>query len=319
MAVRIAGVVNTLNEAHNIRYALSTLLPWCDDVVVVDQNSTDGTAEIAREMGARVFQHEWTGGIGDAARAFAVAQAQADRVLILDADEMIPPALARYLREQASAEDSPDVLLVPRVNVIMGRIMRHGTNWPSRRARFFRPGCVEISGRIHHGLKARPDALVREVPARPELAIWHFSYPDVRTVVEKVNRYTTIEAEQALSRGELPPRSARPFLGSAARWFWGSYVRDNGYRDGTAGLVLAVSRAYYRFLRAAKMWEQPRAAERERQVRAVRERLVAAHGGGQRLVEGHAEGARLDAYPPPEPSVAAPSADARSADPAFPE
>jgi len=99
----------------------------------------------------------------------------------------------------------------------------------------------------------------------------------VRTVVDKVNRYTTIEAEQALSRGEPPPRSARPFLGGAARWFWGSYVRDRGYRDGTAGLVLAVSRAYYRFLRAAKMWEQPRAGEREERVTALRERILSRH------------------------------------------
>lgn len=274
--MRIAGVVNTLNESHNIRYALGTL-GWCDDLVVVDQYSSDGTADIAREMGARVFQHERTGGIGDAARAFAVEQAEADWVLILDADEMIPPALARYLRDEVSKNDPADVFLLPRANIIMGRMMRHGTNWPSRRARFFRPGTVDISGRIHHGLVPVPGVSVLRTPARVELAIWHFSYADVQTVVEKVNRYTTIEAGQALQRGEPAPRSARRFLASGARWFWTSYIRDRGYRDGTTGLILAVSRAYYRFLRAAKMWEAPRAAARDQGVREVRERLVASH------------------------------------------
>ncbi|MDQ3491868.1 MAG: glycosyltransferase family 2 protein [Chloroflexota bacterium] len=287
--MRIAGVVNTLNESHNIRYALGTL-GWCDDLVVVDQHSSDGTPDIARAMGARVFQHERTGGIGDAARAFAVEQADADWVLILDADEMIPPALARYLREQVSKGDPADVFLLPRANIIMGRMMRHGTNWPSRRARFFRPGAVQISGRIHHGLKPLPGVRVLQTPARIELAIWHFSYADVQTVVDKVNRYTTIEANQSLERGEPAPRSARRFLASGARWFWTSYVRDRGYRDGTAGLILAVSRAYYRFLRAAKMWEASRLPERERQVLDVRERLVAEHGTAretERLAAGH--------------------------------
>jgi glycosyltransferase involved in cell wall biosynthesis len=281
VTVRIAGVVNTLNEAHNIRYALGTLLSWCDDVVVVDQHSTDGTPEVAREMGARVFSHPWTGGIGDAARAFAVAQAETEWVLILDADEMIPPELGRWLRHAVEDDPPVDVFMLPRANVIFGRVMRHGTNWPSRRARFFRPGAVEISGRIHHGLEPRPDARLRNVPARERLAIWHFSYGDVETLVEKVNRYTTIEARQAAERGERPPASARRFLASAGRWFWRSYVRDRGYRDGTGGLVLAVSRTYYRFIRAAKQWEAPRMAARRDSVARFRDALVAEHGNAR--------------------------------------
>lgn len=277
MTARIAGVVNTLDEAHNIRYALGTLLSWCDDVVVVDQHSSDGTPQIAREMGARVFDHEWTGGIGDAARAYAVDRADGEWILILDADEMIPPALAQWLREQVAQDPAVDVFMLPRANIIFGRFMRHGTNWPSRRARFFRRDAVRISGRIHHGLEPRPGARLRNVPARPELAIWHFSYRDIASLVQKIDRYTTIEVQQATERGERPPRSARRFLASAGRWFWRSYLRDRGYRDGTGGLVLAVSRAYYRFLRASKAWEQPRLAARDARIVAVRDQLVRGH------------------------------------------
>ena len=66
--VRISGVINTLNESSNIRYALGSLLPWCDEVIVLDQHSEDGTAAIAAEMGARVVQHERTGHRGGGAR-----------------------------------------------------------------------------------------------------------------------------------------------------------------------------------------------------------------------------------------------------------
>ncbi len=289
---RIAAVVNTLDEAHNIRYALGTLLPWCDDVVVVDQHSSDGTPEIAREMGARVFEHEWTGGIGEGARAFAVEQAIGDWILVLDADEMIPRALGRWLRDAVERDPDVDVFLVARANVIFGRRMLHGTNWPSRRARFFRRGTMTISGRIHHGLEPVAGARLRNVPPGLELAIWHFSYPDVETLVEKVNRYTTIEARQAAERGERPPGSPRRFLLSAGRWFWRSYLRDRGYRDGTGGLILAVSRAYYRFLRAAKAWERPRVAARQAEVLAVRERLVREY---QTLDSAHRDRARTSA------------------------
>ena len=273
MTVRISALVNTLNEAHNIRFALGTLLPWCDEVIVVDQGSEDGTAEICRGMGARVVTYPRTGFV-ETARAFGVEQATGDWILILDADEMIPKALGRWLRDAVEQDPDVDVFLVARANVIFGRRMLHGTNWPSRRARFFRRGTMTISGRIHHGLAPVAGARLRNVPPGLELAIWHFSYPDVATLVEKVNRYTTIEAQQAAERGERPPRSARPFLLSAARWFWRSYLRDRGYRDGTGGLILAVSRAYYRFLRAAKAWERPRVAARQAEVLAVRERLV---------------------------------------------
>ena len=67
---RISGVVIALNEAHQLHYALSTLLPWCDEVIVVDQHSEDDTAKIAEEMGATVYQHDRTGGIADPARRF---------------------------------------------------------------------------------------------------------------------------------------------------------------------------------------------------------------------------------------------------------
>ena len=64
---RISGVVIALNEAHQLHYALSTLMPWCDEVIVVDQHSEDETASIAEEMGATVHQHDRTGGIADPA------------------------------------------------------------------------------------------------------------------------------------------------------------------------------------------------------------------------------------------------------------
>jgi hypothetical protein len=164
--------------------------------------------------------------------------------------------------------------MVPRANVILGRWMRYGSNWPSRHARFFRPGKLEIGDRIHRSIGPARGARVRRLPADPGLAIWHFPGGDLSDLVRKVDRYTTIEAQQAVERGVSPPRPA-DLLREAARYLWNQYVRDRGYRDGTMGLAVALTRAYYRVLTAAKIRELPLRETRAAQVRGVRERLLA--------------------------------------------
>jgi glycosyltransferase involved in cell wall biosynthesis len=276
---RISGVMITLNEAHQVHFALGTLVPWCDEVVVVDQHSDDGTAEIARSLGARVLTHERTGGMADPARRFAVSQATGDWVFILDADEMVPPRLAAELRRLAESDAPVEVVMVPRANVILGRWLRYGSNWPSRHARFFRPGGASIGDRIHHSLEPARGARVERLPADPGLAIWHFPGGDLSYLVRKVDRYTTIEARQALERG-VPPAGPAHLLRDAARYLWRQYIRDRGYRDGTMGLAVALTRTYYRVLTAAKIWEAPRLEARRAEVSAVRGRLLSRWGEG---------------------------------------
>ena len=270
---RISGVVIALNEAHQLHYALGTLVPWCDEVIVVDQHSEDDTAAIAEKMGAVVYQHDRTGGIADPARRFAVSKASGDWIFILDADEMVPPTLARHLRELADSDPEIDVVLVPRANVILGRWLRYGNNWPSRHSRFFRPGSLLMTDRIHKSIAPAPGTRRHKLDADPALAIWHFPGGNLSDLVRKVDRYTDIEARQAYARGK---RIEGPWdlLIDAGRYLWRQYIRDRGYRDGTMGLAVALTRTYYRVLTAAKLWELPGKKHRAAQVQAVRERLL---------------------------------------------
>jgi glycosyltransferase involved in cell wall biosynthesis len=270
---RISGVVIALNEEHQLHYALATLLPWCDEVIVVDQHSEDGTARIAEEMGAVVHQHDRTGGIADPARRFAVSKASGDWILILDADEMVPPSLAAHLREFADSDPAADVAMVPRANVILGRWVRHGNNWPARHARFFRPGSLLMTDRIHKSIEPAPGARRHKLAADPALAIWHFPGGNLSDLVRKVDRYTDIEARQAYARGRRVDHPAQLFP-EAIRYFWRQYVRGRGYRDGTMGLAVAITRTFYRVLTAAKLWELPRKKARTEEVMAVRERML---------------------------------------------
>ena len=280
----ISGVVIALNEAHQLHYALSTLRPWCDEVIVVDQHSEDETARIAEEMGAIVYQHERTGGIADPARRFAVSKATGDWIFILDADEMIPPTLATHLRELVEPDPDIDVVLVPRANLILGRWIRHGNNWPSRHARFFRPGSLLMTDRIHKSIAPAPGTRRHKLAADPALAIWHFPGGNLTDLVRKVDRYTDIEARQAYARGRRVNRPLDLF-GEAVKYFWRQYLKGQGYRDGTLGLAVAITRTYYRVLTAAKLYELPRKKARKEEVRLVRERMLKRWAADPRSLE----------------------------------
>ena len=95
---RISGVVIALNEAHQLHYALSTPIPWCDEVIVVDNGSTDRTAEVARQAGAVVVREPRAGyGYACAAGVRAAAEQDAEVLVFLDADGSFDPAQIRDL------------------------------------------------------------------------------------------------------------------------------------------------------------------------------------------------------------------------------
>jgi glycosyltransferase involved in cell wall biosynthesis len=272
---RIVGVLCTYNEEHRIADSLGSLIGWCDEVLVVDQHSTDRTREIAASMGARVELHERVG-LPEPARDWARDHVDADWVLFLDADELIPSTLAAYLRRHLAADAPFDVLLVPRANIELGRWLRSADSWPSRKARVARPQALEITTRIHRGMRPRPGMRVARLPADKALAIWHFHHVDLETMVANVNRYTTIELEQTAAKKIRRP-SAFELVTRPVRWLWRFYVLQQGYRDGRAGLVVAVTRAYYHFLVVAKRWDRVVAAERAPALAAARARILEGH------------------------------------------
>lgn len=295
---RIVGVLCTFNEEHRIRDSLGSLVSWCDEVVVVDQHSTDRTREIAAVMGARVELHPNVG-LPEPARDWARNHVEADWVIFLDADEIVPATLAVYLRRVLTAESPFDVLLVPRVNIELGHWLRSADSWPSRKARIARPQALDITTRIHRGMKPRKGMRVGRIPADKALGIWHFHHVDLHTMVANVNRYTTIELDQTAAKRIKTP-SARELVTKPVTWFWRNYLRQRGFRDGRAGIVVAVTRGYYHFLLVAKRWDRATASARTAQLAAARARLLEGHE--------HLDDAarRAAALPDPEPAVAAP-------------
>lgn len=274
----ISVVINTLNEEANLPYAIGSVRPWADEIVVVDMHSDDGTAALARELGARVFLHERMG-FADPAREFAIAQTTGDWVLILDADELVPLPLSRRLREIGDGDEA-DVVLVPKLAYLLGEAL-HRTGWGLDQGRlplFFRRGFLHTGATVHAFLHPVPNARVIALPARAELAIAHFNYLDLTDFIERLNRYTSIEAEQAIARGSRP--RAWKALAAAARELVRRYLRQGGWRDGWRGLYLSLFMAFYRIAIVAKQEERARVGPRqtvEAHYREEKERLLRAY------------------------------------------
>lgn len=247
---KITVVVNTFNEEKNLPRALSSIKDWAEEVVVCDMHSTDKTVEIAKKFRAKIFTYPQTGYV-EPARNFVLRQASGKHILVLDADEEIPPTLAEKLKK-ITEEEKFDYVLIPRKNIIFGKWIQNSRWWPDYVIRFFKKGKVTWSDKIHSVPEARGKEL--KLALNEENALIHYNYTSISQYLERLNRYTTIQAQQLVAEGysfnlaDLVKRPTDEFL---SRFFAGE-----GYKDGFHGLVLASLQALSEFIVYLKVWEK---------------------------------------------------------------
>ena len=246
----ISAVIITLNEEVNISRAILSVKPWVDEVVVVDMMSDDRTAEIAVSLGSRLYEYPRVGFV-EPARATAVDYAAGEWVLILDADEVISCSLGRELR-QIAERDEADVCHLPRLNYVLGKPMFFGQHSPGRdvQVRFFKKGSLRFSDRIHSFPEPKTGARVYTVQFAGNRAIHHFHAATASQLIDKMNRYTTTEAEQILQ--ECKRAAPWRLLLFPPVFFIQGYIFNQGWRDGWRGFYWASLMAFYRLTRETK-------------------------------------------------------------------
>ena len=224
---------------------------------------------MARHFGAEIHFHERVNYV-EPARAFAVEKCRGDWVLILDADELVPAPLSRALLALASS-GTADAARLPRQNYLFGEAIHHG-GWGAeedRQLRFFRRGAVELSPRIHAVIQASPGARVTDLPGGPGMALVHFSYLDVSDFLQRLDRYTSIEARDALERGETP--GGAKVVAAALREFARRFFKRRGFRDGWRGAALAAFMSFYQIATMAKLRELESSGPREKVIERYHE------------------------------------------------
>jgi glycosyltransferase involved in cell wall biosynthesis len=219
-----------------------------DEIVVCDMYSVDGTLSIVSQYDAKVVMHDRCG-IVEPARAFAISQASKEWVLLVDSDEVAPPALEDYLYNIPSQADIPDGLWIPRKNYFMNKLMR--SSFPDYQMRFFRKErFVDWPATIHsHPLI---EGSIRKAPPRKELALVHLERNRIAAMVSKTNHYTDKEIERDKNAGA----TVAGLLLKPCYRFLKLYVFKGGFLDGRAGLIYAMLGAYNKFLTLSKSIEK---------------------------------------------------------------
>ncbi|MBI3252147.1 MAG: glycosyltransferase family 2 protein [Candidatus Omnitrophica bacterium] len=242
--MNLSAVLITRNEEDKIGSCLKNL-SFCDEIIVVDSGSTDGTVAGAERHGARVVVKPFVDFASQ--KNFAVAQARGEWILSVDADEIVTPALREEIRGCLERPSAAAYSLVRR-NFIFGKRLRFGGSGHDEPVRLFRKGRARFEGLVHETL--RVDGAVGRLTA----PLLHYSTADVRSFFRKLSLYAELEA-RSLVRGKAGmPLSSRGLWKPVGR-FSQRYFIWGGFLDGAPGFIFAVLSGYYEFVREAIFWE----------------------------------------------------------------
>jgi len=243
----VAAVIITKNEEANIGPCLESVA-WADDRIVVDACSADRTAEVAKSAGARVFVRPWPG-FGPQ-KNFGMDQAQAEWILIVDADERVTDALRQEIQSVVRALPRPEIagFEIPRRNFFYGRWMRGGAMYPDYQIRLFRRTTSRYDDVLLHEhlhLHGRIERFLEPMD--------HYSIPTIGHHVRKMTHYTTLGAREKLKRRARV--SVLALAGNHMGTILKTYVLRSGWQDGIHGVIAAMFAGMFTFVKYAKAWE----------------------------------------------------------------
>jgi len=241
-AVSITGTIITYNEENRIAAAIASLA-CCDEVLVVDSESTDRTREIAERCGARVLVRPWEG--YSKQKNFAAAKARHDWILSLDADERVSVELANeVVRWKDSGEGA--AVSMPRRTFYLGAWIGHSGWYPDRKIRLYDRRRARWTGDFVHEALSVEGALI---PLVGDLL--HFPYRDWPDHLRRIDRYTQLAAKAAKESGKSGS-FARLVLAPPLS-FLKAFVLRAGFLDGWRGALIAAAGARYVFLRELRL------------------------------------------------------------------
>lgn len=240
-------VIIARDEADRIADCIRSV-PAADEVVVFDSGSTDGTPELAESLGARVVRTDWPGHVAQKNRALAAAQG--DWVLSLDADERLSPGAAVEVSAVLAAPGEAVGFSFPRCSRWLGRPIRHGRWYPDRKLRLVRAGVARWTGDDPH------DRLEANGPVRRLVGdIDHFPFRDFGEHLATIQRYGALSAASLARRGvsahwyDLALRPPAHFLDA--------WLLRRGFLDGMPGLMLAGLGASHVLAKWGRLYFEP--------------------------------------------------------------
>lgn len=255
-------IIAAKDEAAEIAACIASVA-WADEVIVVENDSTDDTVQVARDAGAAVFSHPFTT-IGRQRNA-AIARARNDWIFVVDADERATPEIGAEIGGVVRGAGREVAYRVRRRNFFMSREIRHGGWERDRPVRLFRARMRYDERPVHEHVLT--DGPVGELRA-PML---HHPYASLDEYFAKLDRYSRWWAEQNAARGRRA--GVWTIVVKPPARFWSMYLLRGGFLDGAAGVVICVLAAISVAAKYARLWELGRATQRPQAARVPGSRL----------------------------------------------
>lgn len=238
----ISAVILTGNEEENIRECLKSV-SWCDEILVIDDESTDKTVLIAEEFGTKVIKHPLNDDFGQQ-RNFGLSQAKGDWILFVDADERVSGELRDEIKEKILLSNINGFYL-RRIDFFMGRWLKHGEISNIKLLRLGRKNAGKWERTVDEVWKIGGNIETLKNP------LLHYSHSSLTQFLENINRRSTMNAEYLFKTGKkinlfewLKPKFK----------FIQNFFFKLGFLDGTAGFVFAVLMSLHSFSVRVKLY-----------------------------------------------------------------
>lgn len=240
----VTVIILAKNEEQNIKDCIETV-SFADEVLVIDDFSTDKTREIAMSMGARVVQHAMNGDWGGQ-QTFGIQEATSKWILFLDADERISPELGVEI-VKAVQKDEKKAYWMQRRNKFYYNEATHGVLRPDYVLRLMPAEGSYVEGYVH------PAIITPYEEAKLQGPMYHYTYDNWQQYFNKFNNYTTLAAEKYKDAG----KSCYFFKDIIIRPAWAFfkvYILDRGFLDGKLGFILSVNHYFYTMTKYVKLY-----------------------------------------------------------------
>ncbi|MBU3911585.1 MAG: glycosyltransferase family 2 protein [Candidatus Omnitrophica bacterium] len=238
----ITAVIIAKNEEKRIEPCLESV-KWCDEIVVVDDMSTDNTHQICRKFKANVVAHASNGNY-DVQRNLGIDNSNSEWILQLDADERVRPELRKNIKEILRNNSSFSAYSLGRRNYFLGRFMKFG-GWHERHVRLFKKGKGRYTGSVHERLNV--NGKVGEL--RSDLD--HYAFDSINQYITRQLYYASIESRVMYEDrfGKIGLDEIKYHLKvKPLKLFVKLFFKKQGFRDGVHGFVFSILNAWRHFM-----------------------------------------------------------------------
>jgi len=245
--MKISAIILTLNEEKHIQKCINTL-KWVDEIIVVDNGSTDKTIELVEKAGARHFSS--TSKSFSVRRWLGAQKAKGDWLLYVDADERVTPELRQEIQSLIKKQKLPDAAYaIPRKNTLLGKEMKHGGWWPDKVLRLIQKKALKgYKGKLHE------QPIIKGEIGNLTNHLKHYTHESLTEMVDKTNNWSEIEAN-LLFKAKHPPVRWFHFMSAGFREFWFRFIRHAAFLDGVEGVIEASFQVFNKLVIYAKLWE----------------------------------------------------------------